>query len=204
MINFFWIRIAKVLLVTASLITLSSCNIFSYTQLYPLIKPALFGVEDMEITEEYINEQKYSFLKMNIGRSGVAILVLNNINNNVFEWVSSEGERLFTYRGKIIRLFGSAYDLKVDSYQLFNQCKKESKVQYFSRFSNPYAFSQQYAQFEYDEQMNACFEEFQTEKFKFTGKNSYIYDKDGLPKTSIQKVHPRAPEIKLTFYFKRI
>ena len=49
---------------------------------------------------------------MNIGRNIVAITVLASIKDDVYLWVSSDNERIYTKNGKIIETFGLKHDIK--------------------------------------------------------------------------------------------
>ena len=69
-------------------------------------------MRDIEITNEFFQTQPYSFAKVNIGRNIVAITVLASIKDDVYLWVSSDNERIYTKNGKIIETFGLKHDIK--------------------------------------------------------------------------------------------
>ena len=57
--------------------SLTSCNYISYSQLVPMIRTATVGVPDVIIDDVYISAKEYSFAKVKIGRSGIAIMTLS-------------------------------------------------------------------------------------------------------------------------------
>ena len=60
-----------------------------------MIRTATFGVPDVIIDDAYISAKEYSFAKVKIGRSGIAIMTLAGIENDIFTWISSSGERSY-------------------------------------------------------------------------------------------------------------
>ena len=67
---------------------LSSCSVISYGQLPGLIKDSVYG-RDILVDDEFYMAQNYSFAKIKIGRSLVAIAVLASAKNEKYLWVSS-------------------------------------------------------------------------------------------------------------------
>ena len=90
---------------------LTNCSIISYSELIPLAKLAIVGAEDIIIDDNFIRSKQFSFAKVKIGRSAIAIFSLVRIDQNgAFEWISGEGEILTTFNGKIIKLENSLYN----------------------------------------------------------------------------------------------
>ena len=56
-----------------TLLVLSSCSFIDYGQLPATIKDSIYG-KDIVIDGEFFNRQKYSFAKIKIGKSIVAIV----------------------------------------------------------------------------------------------------------------------------------
>ncbi len=91
---------------------LSSCSVISYGQLPGLIKDSLMGI-DIIVDDEFYKAQNYSFAKIKIGRSLVAIAVLASANNEKYLWVSQDGVRIYTNNGRITETIGLQYDVRL-------------------------------------------------------------------------------------------
>jgi hypothetical protein len=182
---------------------LSSCSYISYSDALPLIKTAIVGVEDIEITDEFIAQQEYSFAKFKMGRSGIAILTLAYINDDIFEWVSSTNEKIYTYNGKIIKTEGLINNINILNIDDLIESSFETGKQYsvLVNLTNPQALVEQKSQYTFTSNLitetvfipslNKNFENFY-----------YINDSNGRIVRTIQSIHPRLPKIEIDFYYK--
>ena len=192
------------------LICLSSCNNISYSQVIPLVKLATFGVEDIEIDDDFLNQQKFSFIKVNVGRTGVAILTLASIKNGVYTWVSASGEKLQTYNVKIIKSFDVVYDTHFITFSNFslNESLQTKQFDYTVRLFNPATIVTQEAILKTLEtprfgDEGLYFEELVTTNgFKWRFVNKYWLNNDGYVTKSIQYLHPKLPKYEINFYYK--
>ena len=107
-------KIYLILLLTLA----NSCSFISYNQVIPLIKEATVGTPDIELSEEFIQEQSFSFARVDLGKGANIIMVLLEINSNFYTWVSSTGEKIITYNGKIVRTEGLIYNIEIIRCQL--------------------------------------------------------------------------------------
>lgn len=181
-----------------TLIFITSCGYVSFNQIRPSLELALFGADDININQEYIDAKSYSFAKVKIGRTAVAILSLASIEDEVFLWKSSNGIRIYTYHGKIIKTEGLNHDYEMINYSGFS--KNPGNVLYDVMLYNPKAFIEQESKI-YLSQSNII-EEISTLSFRWRYTNSYKYDQKGLVVYSKQKVHPNIPEIEIYFFYK--
>ena len=93
-----------------------SCSTFSlsqYTNIYSVAKDTVFDANVLEVSAQEYDAFNYSFAKVKIGRSGIAIMTLAGIENDIFTWISSSGEKLQTVNGKIIKISGSPFDFEL-------------------------------------------------------------------------------------------
>lgn len=91
---------------------ISSCAGISYQQVFPLIKEATIGYPDLVITQEILESRTTSFMKARFGKGRGVIMVLSSIDSSgVFEWVSADGEILYTLNGKVIRTSGLPHNI---------------------------------------------------------------------------------------------
>ena len=190
-----------------SLILLTNCSVISYSEVIPLIKFAVLGADDVPITQEYIDSKKYSFAKVRIGRSAIAIFSLISIDSDdLYTWISGEGEILNTYKGKIIKLSNSLYEIEFLDYGQFDIKSSAGpyELQYDLFLYNPMAFISQNAVIEIQSSTNnqVIYESIETIGFKWTFQNSYTVHEDGQVLHSRQTIHPKIPEIDIYFYYK--
>lgn len=202
------IKNAKLLLLMC--ITLTSCNYVSYSQIVPMVRTAAFGVPDIVIDESYINKKEYSFAKVKLGRAGIAIMTLATIENGVYTWVSSSGEKLQTLNGKIIKISGSIFDFELFGYTNFAlvPSKSEFIINGQIMLQSPRAFvdlTSKVTQLDSSDAFSSFYfeERFTTEAFKWSFVNKYWVDiESGRTIKSIQKVHPRQALIEISYYYK--
>lgn len=206
------------------LLLLSSCSSRDYIEAPIAIYQTIKG-SDFNITQSFINSKEFSFIKINIGRNIVATMTLSNIDNDVYEWVGADSsKRIYTKYGKIIRTIGLEHDFEIldsSSDQLDTKYK-----QHFIRFYDPIGMfsikleSKKMDILDYNNtwfrKLNPLFkqpnysakpsfvilESFETEGFKWSGKNTYWLDKNKNIIKSSQIIHPYLPKIEIDYYYK--
>jgi hypothetical protein len=188
----------------AMFLSLFSCQTIPYSQFPIIFKTAVYGAEDIAVSETTIAERKYSFIKVRFGKKFVALLTLVNTDSNIFEWITSTGEKVFTYNGKVIRTVGLTNNIHIYTYENFSCSTHEKKiVNYDVMLEDPRAFVTQSASIDVDlSSANTCYERVTTNGFSWSHVNHYRYNKDGLPKKAIQSIHPMLPIMEIDFYYK--
>ena len=194
----------KLFIITVLL--LSNCSVISYSEVFPLAKIAILGAEDIEINQEYLDSKQFSFAKVKVGRSAIAIFSLVDISENgVYEWISGDGEILNTFNGKIINLSNSLYEVEFLQYKEFNDIKVEELELHYDLFlNNPMAFVSQRASIRVENvsKGSVITENIETVGFKWTYTNSYTMNNIGRVINTTQSIHPKLPEIQIFFYYK--
>ena len=197
------------------LLTLSSCSMLSYGELPGLIKDSIVGV-DFDVSEEFYNSQSYSFAKIKLGKSTVAITVLASIASGHYLWLSESGEKIYTHHGRIIKTLGLTHDIdtlearRIDSDFSYASLDPSESTQSSAlmRLSNPEAIiSQEYRLInrgiDVDYFNSMLYEEsFTSGKLAFNGINRYWVDPKGRVIRSEQYIHPRMPVVTMEFYYK--
>ena len=188
-------------------LALHSCSGFDYFQAAPLIKNSLIGFKDIQISKDYIDQQQYSFVKIKIGRSSPVILSLAFINDGIFEWVSADGERIYTLNGRIIRTDGLVHNFNLLTEKTLP--KKDSLPAMQSRLielTSPDATTMQTSRIEIEREDRSIIsinEKVETSSFNWNYINTYIVDKDlELVTHSVQHIHPKLSEFKIQFFYK--
>ena len=199
----YMINTSKKCLVLSLTLFLNSCSFISYNQAIPLIKNAIIGVKDIEITEEYYKNINYSFAKMKIGRSAIAILALISVENGVYEWISDSGERVYTYKGKIFKTEGIIHNFEIINFRDFS-LDDDNAYKIDIILDNPLAYSSQNINvITYQEDNNLIVEEsIRTASFRWSYENKYWLDDKSKVYKSVQRIHPRLPKIEIDYYYK--
>ncbi len=186
------------------LLFLYSCQSIPYSQFPIIVKGSIYGAEDIVVDESMLAEKRFSFIKVRFGKEFIAVLSLVNISNNVFEWISSNGERIFTYKGKVIKTVGLVHNMHIYSYDDFSCFTNESRKLYYDvMLEDPKAFINQSSSIIKDPlEEVGCYESIVTNEFKWAFKNQYRYGKNGLPSRSFQSIHPMLPAVEINFFYK--
>ncbi|MDA8607077.1 YjbF family lipoprotein [Gammaproteobacteria bacterium] len=174
------------------------------------------GRNDFKITQEYFDSQEYSFLKLKIGRSSSIMMVLAYVNDGIYEWVSADNKKLYTYRGKVIESSGFKNDFKIQ----YPQSKIKNflstlEMNYAVDFFQPQLLnlnintmisqnnkSSSYIRLNNHELFQGYKEIISAPLIGWKAKNYYYYDSEGKIFKTIQNIHPRIPALDIEYYIK--
>ena len=198
-----------------TLLVISSCSYIDYGQLPATIKESIYG-RDIVIDDEFYNSQKYSFAKIRIGKSIVAIAVLASASKEKYVWISQDGARIYTNNGRITKTVGLQNNISIldgsQNIKLTSFINYESSKSYrrntLLELSNPHAIiSQEFILTEKgidNEYFNSMLyaEVFTSGKLAFSGINYYWVDPRGRVIKTEQFIHPNLPKVVIEFYFK--
>jgi hypothetical protein len=176
---------------------LSSCAFVEYNQLPALTYRAIVGADDIVIDEDFLAKQKFSFVKVRMGKQSIAIMTLANIAEDTYRWVSASGEIIVTNKGRIIETTGLPYDIKQISYTPLSNNTVES----FVYLANPEAIINKLISIDKDVDNKFVEEKFLVKKIKWKGRNIYEYNDRNLIVYTKQSIHPRLPDIEMIFYY---
>ena len=193
-------------------IIISSCSLIEPRDIPAVMKSLVVGIQDIEVNNAFYESMPYSFAKLKIGKSHLAILVLLSINNDVYEWIGPNGERVFTQSGKIIQTIGLQHNLKiVNSNNINTGCSKCSHRSYIQLLDPP-AFVTQHLKNRYSHnesimlnivhEASVYTENYSTSKLKWSGENKYWIDARGRVLKSEQSIHPMLERIEILFYYR--
>lgn len=199
------IKIKSLILFTT--IVLSSCTGFDYFQAAPLLKNSVMGYQDTVITDQFINQQEYSFAKIKIGKSSPVILSLAYIENDVYEWISGDGERVYTLNGKIIKTVGLVHNFHlITSKELPSLSLLPITQSRLVELTNPDAFISQTASIKVENENQSLItisEEITTNIINWEFTNTYLIESEsGLVVQSIQYIHPKLSKFAIEYFYK--
>jgi hypothetical protein len=185
-----------------------SCAFISYSEIIPLIKDVTVGGEDIELTNEYIAQQPYSFIRVDLGKGANIIMVLQKIENGFYTWVSEDEEKITTYNGKIINTAGLIFNMDIINPSMFKYFSNSNLYSgtYDTFLKDPKAYIEQDFQISMVEEGEdfLLFEEKIVVKVLNTEySNFYWLDRtSGLPKKTKQDIHPSLPTLRIDFIYK--
>ena len=181
---------------------LQSCAFIDYREVPTFLLSTIWGQEELIVDDEFTNNMEYSFIRVKIGDS-YAIMTLLSSDNGVFEWVSSDQERIYTHKGRVIRTTGLTYNSKI-----LNISEQDDIIwndERIIKLSNPDAvLTQTIFQTESTEDGTIeISESFITKRYKWRGVNTYLINKkNGLPIHTVQAIHPGYKKLEINYYYK--
>ena len=191
---------------------INSCAHIDYREVYTFAKTSIVGVEDIKIDEDYyLYESKSSFIKVRLGKSLVATLVLANIENNYFEWVGANSEKIITKNGRIIETFGLEHNMEVLNLASVD-LDLDSERELLISLNDPQAIiSQSIKSYDLGKkpiELNKIFiahayrEDFITHDYNWSGSNFYWVDSiSSLPIKTVTSSHPYLEKFEIEFYY---
>jgi len=193
----------------------SSCNQISYKQIVPLIKEATIGAPVMPITQDIIDSKPYSFIKARFGKGAGVIMVLASIDqSNLFEWVSADGERLYTMNGKILRTTGLPYNINYlnnmspafySKKTITTKVKLLDPMAYVTKKLIPIESRKELVTINHPEPISTTKHIVRStfEELKWSKDDIYFVDtRTGFVIKSIQHLHPNLPKLEIEYYLK--
>ena len=93
----------KLLIISLSTIIIS-CQQVNWLEAPATVNSIIRGVPDIKVDNDYFNSAKYSFIKVKSGRFINFTATLASIDNEIYKWVSSEGHKIYTKDGKVIKI----------------------------------------------------------------------------------------------------
>jgi len=195
-----------------ALLAINSCAHIDYREVYTYAKTSIVGVDDIIIDKDYyLYEDKSSFIKVRLGKRLVATLVLANVENNIFEWVGSNNEKIITKNGRIIETLGLSHNMEVINLYNIN-LNLDSKKELLITLRDPQAtISQSIQSYDLGQQIieldktfiaQSYREDFITHDYKWSGSNFYWVDTaSSLPIKTVSSTHPYLDAIEIEFYY---
>ena len=197
---------------TLLIILLQSCAVVDYKDVPALTRSILLGAPDQDVTPSFYESMPYSFAKVKIGRSRIGFMVLLSIDDEIYEWIGSYEERIFTKHGKIISTSGLDYNINFINSQDLNVNCDYCSATYQIQVDSPDALLIQEVKNNFNKndeitlikkvRASSYIEKFETKKLRWQGENYYWFNNNGQPIKSIQKVHPFLGEVEITFFYK--
>ena len=201
------------LLITFLSTLIISCQQINWLEAPATVNSIIRGVPDIKVDNDYLNSAKYSFIKVKSGRFINFTATLVSIDNEIYKWVNSEGHRIYTKDGKVIKINAqpeNSFYFHPSYFSLLESSTKEINL----FFENPRALMTQDSLIEnfHDEQIiyleekidaRRYDEKITTQIFEWEFVNKYWVDKSSdLVIRSEQNLYPFRKTYVIEFYYK--
>lgn len=188
-----------------SFLILSSCASVDtespYTEVFSGIGSYLFD-RKQDVSDEFVDIFPYSFAIVSIGRSPEYRLVLVNIVNDTYEWISADYVRIFTKKGRIVKTIGLQHDVEFKKYIDISNNLPLTVNSLIVDYIEPQLYNV-ILEVKYKHQNNIVMEEFSSSILNWNGLNLYKISDSGDVIETEQSIHPFVPKIKMKFYIKK-
>ena len=188
-----------------SFLILSSCASVDtespYTEVFRGIGSYLLD-RKQDVSDEFVDSFPYSFAIVSIGRSPEYRLVLVNIVNDTYEWISADYVRIFTKKGRIVKTIGLQHDVEFKKYSDISNNLPLTVNSLIVDYIEPQLYNV-ILEVKYKHQNNIVMEEFSSSILNWNGLNLYKISDSGDVIETEQSIHPFVPKIKMKFYLKK-
>ena len=197
-------------------IFLSSCAAVYNNSSFNLMEGYIFGFKD-EVTKNFFEESQYSFARLRFGRGPASILILSSVDQSNFEWISSDGIKIYTNNGLIYKTIGLPSDViyqKIitdNSKSVTSEILSESYTSFIEADLHMavtkkkiYIDTNQcdYKRFHLKVKCKIIFHDILIPEINFKALNRYYMNDEWNVMASYQKIHPHIPEIYIEYFYK--
>lgn len=178
-----------------------------------LVKDFILGYPQDRISQEYFENSEGSFAVMRFGRGKPSIISLAYIQNGIYEWRSSDGVKVFTKNGLVVKTQGLPSDMELSPSCLYSEIDLDGNMRVCkATFYNPDLVltplyitrninsTESILRFDQDALVSTENFSIYLPDIKWSKKNSFSYLNNELVASS-QSIHPRLPRVHLEFYF---
>lgn len=199
----------KRILLLSSFFAVTGCSTISNNSYYfPILKQVpsdvieYFSSKNNSLTNEFIEQQKYSFMHAIIGDQD-ATLVLRGIEDNVFYWVGKDNVEFYTYRGFIIKTYGLEHNMELlnSKSSIDNLLSMRSSPIEVS-FDKPRLYQLTLMPSTYNEHGSSRIYSFKAEDIKWNLEIKLENDQFNMPISVTQNIHPFMNTVQIRYYFK--
>lgn len=182
----------------------------AYDEIFVLIKNQTLGYPNQSITLDAFKDAEFSFITFKVGRNPKVKLVLSSIQNDIYEWVSSDMHTIHTYNGLIIKTSGLPHNIFLRNFRAFDPSLLtdfNAVLQYDKPIlvGAPIGLSYQSKKNKPDTNIYSNISSYfylrEVESIGWKSKDEYWYSQGSLI-YSKQKIHPLMPKIEIEFFYK--
>ena len=116
----------RVLIIFFLTMVLQAC-ITSFDDITNLARNQIFGYAEPVITAKDIDDSRFSFMIIRAGNGPYARMILNSYNEGTYEWISTDNERIYTYKGLVVKTVNLKHNFEIKNYRKFNPQTSEEQ-----------------------------------------------------------------------------
>ena len=194
----------------------TSCADFPlYNFGYKSIKEGYLRLDNEVIDETFMQNSEYAFIKVRFGSARSAILTLVKEENDILEWISADGIKIYTFQSKIIKTQGLPNDIELFHFpHIPDIYKSMNTYSYIQNFYEP-VLLEQLAEITYKEkgiklisnpvkgrkdiETKILEERVYFAQINWSFKNLYYLNEDNRVEKSRQQIHPFMKPITIEF-----
>lgn len=195
---------------------LTSCADFPlYNFGYQSIKEGYLRLDNEVIDETFMQNSQYAFIRVRFGNARSAILTLVKEEDDILEWISVDGIKIYTFQSKIIKTEGLRNDIQLFYFpHILDIYKSMNTYSYTQNFYEP-ELLEQLAEVTYKEKgikvinnsikgrkdikTKLLEEKVYFAQMNWSFKNLYYLNEDNRVEKSRQQIHPFMKPITIEF-----
>lgn len=181
-------------------ITSCTSNTVNYDYTYFNLLKSLYPSKQKEdLDNNYLNSIEFSYIKVKQGKN-IAILVLNSISNNKYEWIGVDDLKIITFKGVVIDISGINSPFKIVGVNSLNELMINKKINF--QIKNP----DLYSEFEITSLNileNSLYIEFYDDAINWSGLiNIDFSNTNNNPINTYQSINPFQEDLEIQYVYK--
>lgn len=199
-------------LLLLTIFQLSSCAYISFSDSLPLMKAAIVGFENIPVTIEEFENNKYSFIVVKFDRGQEARMILSQINARGIEtWVGPKGVKIFILNGRVLKTEGFDHDYEVIDWNDLDMGSEQTNLVILSKPKAMFKRSlfldlpqETFIDFHFEGSIETTVvqENIYFHELSYRKQNFYWFGNDGKIKRTRQFINPKLPQLTIDFFYK--
>jgi hypothetical protein len=199
-------------LLLLTIFQLSSCAHISFSDSLPLMKAAIVGFENIPVTIEEFENNKYSFIVAKFDRGQEARMILSQINARGIEtWVGPKGVKIFILNGRVLKTEGFDHDYEVIDWTDLDMGSEQTNLVILSKPKAIFKRSlfldlpqETFIDFHFEGSIETTVvqENIYFHELSYRKQNFYWFGNDGKIKRTRQFINPKLPQLTIDFFYK--
>jgi len=199
-------------LLLLTIFQLSSCAYISFSDSLPLMKAAIVGFENIPVTIEEFENNKYSFIVAKFNRGQEARMILSQINARGIEtWVGPKGVKIFILNGRVLKTEGFDHDYEVIDWTDLDMGSEQTNLVILSKPKAMFKRSlfldlpqETFIDFHFEGSIETTVvqENIYFHELSYRKQNFYWFGNDGKIKRTRQFINPKLPQLTIDFFYK--
>jgi len=176
------------------------------------MKAAIVGFENIPVTIEEFENNKYSFIVAKFNRGQEARMILSQINARGIEtWVGPKGVKIFILNGRVLKTEGFDHDYEVIDWTDLDMGSEQTNLVILSKPKAMFKRSlfldlpqETFIDFHFEGSIETTVvqENIYFHELSYRKQNFYWFGNDGKIKRTRQFINPKLPQLTIDFFYK--